>query len=521
MQEASQLHYDPGSAYPVSYVSSLPTELLNLVFTHYRGDRSIHPSASDPIWTLLHVCWRWRDIAQEQSSLWCRINTFSRTSTRPDFHSFSDRRVSLVCNVLERYLVNSHDHPLDIDCFWLCRDVSWRPVLELLWRHHARWRDITVRGSGAEQLAEVARASLSVESTQVPLPPLRSFRTLAPAPVDLSCLAHILQAPGLSILRLRSIVLDAPPDALPWAQITHYQGASHTHAEHHFLLSYMLNLESCDVLGPSPAFGSSNPARRRYPRLRALGHDRSDLCLRYMEAPMLEKLRSRAKDNRLVFNFLTHSGFPNLTTLITAFGVDGMGDGHLHQIIRLCPALRVLSLRAEGDHLLDIFFLLADPPPDVLPELAVLLIEPWKKYAVDASEGFARRAIRLVHRLLMRERRRLHSVEFHSEAGCLMHTQILSISREVLGDDSGVLSVCTDFNWRSRIDNEHFRELDVRFCNFFLCFLDADISAIDLALQCLRRGARRETSNIVGAEQLKQFGILYRGSLDVGSRTKA
>ena len=132
---------------------------------------------------------------------------------------------------------------------------------------------------------------------------------------------------------------------------------------------------------------------------------------------MLEKLRSRAKDNRLVLDFLTHSGFPNLTTLTTAFGVDGMGDNHLHQIIRLCPALRVLSLRAEGDHLLDIFFLLADPPPDVLPELAVLLIEPWKNYAVDASEGFARRAIRVVHRLLMRERRRLHSVEFHSEAG--------------------------------------------------------------------------------------------------------
>ncbi|KAL1685289.1 hypothetical protein GGG16DRAFT_98017 [Schizophyllum commune] len=467
MQATSQLHRDHEAAHITSHISSLPTELLHLVFIHFRGDRHLDPLASDPVWKLLHVCQRWRDVAQAQSSLWSRINTVMQNWLFITVHLLCDRRVALICTVLEHYLINSHDHPLDIDSLWLRNDAWWRPVVDLVWRHHARWRDVTVSGSGVEQLAEVARASLSMEPSQaVPLPLLRSFRKITQGAVDLSCLAHIMQAPGLSVLKLCPDIAHAPPHALPWAQITRYQGASYSKEDLQFLLSYMPNLETCAVQGDSRASGSLSPVRCQFLRLRALGLDSSDWCLPYLEAPVLEKLRSYAGDNRALLDFLTRSGRPSLTALSTAYGAQETGDIHLLQIIRLCPALRVLSLRAAGDSPTDIFALLVNAPADALPQLAVLLIEPWEDSpwvdsTADVSEAFVLRVMRSVQRLVTRETCRLQSVVIYADQERPLHTQALSISREVLGDDSGVLSVYTDFGSYWGLEKNHFRELDL------------------------------------------------------------
>ncbi|KAI5888538.1 uncharacterized protein SCHCODRAFT_02551437 [Schizophyllum commune H4-8] len=467
MQATSQLHYDHEAAHITSHISSLPTELLHLVFIHFRGDRHLDPLASDPVWKLLHVCKRWRDVAQAQSSLWCRINTVMQKWLMFTAHPLSDRRVALICKVLERYLINSHDHPLDIDSLWIFPDSWWCPVVELVWRHHTRWRDVTVRGSGVEQLAEVARASLSMESSQaVPLPLLRSFRKITQGAVDLSCLAQIMQAPGLSVLKLCPDIAHAPPHALPWAQITRYRGTPYSKEGHEFLLSYMPNLETCAVQGDSRASDSLSPVRCQFLRLRALGLESSDWCLRYLEAPVLEKLHSYAGDNPALLDFWTRSGRPSLTALSTAYGAQETGDIHLLEIIRLCPALRFLSLRAAGDSPTDIFTLLADAPADVLPQLAVLLIEPWEdspwvESAADVSEAFVLRVMQSVQRLVTRETCRLQSVVIYADQERPLHAQALSISREVLGADSGVLSVYTNFGSYWGYEKKHFRELDL------------------------------------------------------------
>ncbi|KAL1682518.1 hypothetical protein EV122DRAFT_287138 [Schizophyllum commune] len=465
MQATSQLHHDHEAAHTTSHISSLPTELLHLVFIHFRGDRHLDPLASDPVWKLLHVCKRWRDVAQAQSSLWCRINTVMQKWLMFTAHSLSDRRVALICKVLERYLINSHDHPLDIDFLWLCPDSWWRPVVELFWRHHVRWRDVTVRGCGVEQLAKVARTSLSVETPQVPLSSLRSFRKISRGAVDLSCLAQILQASGLLILKLCPDVSSAPPYALPWAQITRYQGTAHSEGGDQFFLSYMPNLETCAVQGNSRASGSLTPARCQFLRLRALGLDssRSDCCLRYMEAPVLEKLRSWPGENCTLLDFLTRSGCSSLTALSTAYGTHGTGDGHLLQIIRLCPTLRVLALRGVGGSPTDIFSFLADARANILPQLAVLLVKPWDDSTADVSEGFVRRVMRLVQRLLARETCRLQSVVFYAGRSSVLHAQALCISREVLAAHSGIMSVYTDLESYNRSKKEHFRELEAFF----------------------------------------------------------
>ncbi|KAL1758486.1 hypothetical protein FB107DRAFT_271902 [Schizophyllum commune] len=466
MQATSRLHHDHEAAHTTSHISSLPTELLRLVFIHFRGDRHLDPSASDPVWKLLHVCKRWRDVAQAQSSLWCRINTVMQNWLMITVHPLSDRRVALICKVLERYLINSHDHPLDIDSLWICQDSWWRPVVELLCRHQARWRDVTVRDSGVEQLVKVAKASLSVESSQaVPLPLLRSFRKITQGAVDLSCLAQIMQAPGLFILKLCPDIAHAPPHALPWAQITRYQGASYSKEGHQFLLSYMPNLKTCAVQGNSRAPDSLSPVRCQLLRLWSLGLDSSDWCLPYLEAPVLGKLRSYAGDNRALFDFLTRSGRPSLTALSTAYGAQETGDDHLCQIICLCPALRVLSLRAAGDSPTDIFALLANTSAPVLSQLAVLLIEPWEDSPwVDStaavSERFVLRVMQFVQRLVTRETCRLQSVVIYTDQERPVHDQVLSISRHVLGAASGVLTVCTDFESYWGYEKEHFRELD-------------------------------------------------------------
>ncbi|KAL1719112.1 hypothetical protein EV715DRAFT_290554 [Schizophyllum commune] len=509
MQATTQPYYDHEAAHITSHISSLPTELLHLVFIHFRGDRHLDPLASDPVWKLLHVCQRWRDVAQGQSSLWCRINTVMQKWLMITVHPLSDRHVALICKVLERYLINSHDHPLDIDSLWICQDSWWRPVVELLCRHQARWRDVTVRDSGVEQLVKVAKASLSVESSQaVPLPLLRSFRKITQGAVDLSCLAQIMQAPGLSILKLCPDVAHAPPHALPWAQITRYQGASYSKEGRQFLLSYMPNLESCAVQGDSRASGSLSPVRCQFLRLRALGLDSSDWCLPYLEAPVLEKLRSYAGDNRAILNFLTRSGRPSLAALSTAYGAQETGDNHLLQIIRLCPALRVLSLRAAGDSPTDIFALLANTSVPVLSQLAVLLIEPWEDSpwvdsTADVSEAFVRRVMRFVQRLVARETCRLQSVVIYADEERPLYSQALSISREVLGAASGVLTVCIDFESYWGYEKEHFRELDVRFRIFSsILFVTLTNVATDIDLNHRRRGAKRETSIIPSVEQL-------------------
>ncbi|KAL1682519.1 hypothetical protein EV122DRAFT_203448 [Schizophyllum commune] len=461
-----KLYDDPGPAH-ISHISCLPSELLNIVFDHYRGDRYLDSAPTDPLWTLLHVCQRWRDVAQEHSSLWCRINTLLPTTMTERTGIFDESSsVSRTCTVLERYLANSHTLPLDIRALWVFREACWRPVLELVWRHHARWRDVNIRGDNIQQLADVIRTSLSPGQSQVVMPLLRCLRkpeahdgTLV---VDLSCLIPLLHTPGLSCLELPALVAYTPPHGLPWAQITRYRGAAYSLGERQFILSYMPNLEVCDALEGTnkPSRGSAFPVWR-FHRLRALGLEKGAEWLQNIEAPLLEVLRAPVPDHRPILNFLERTNCATLTTLSTVYGAREMGDGQLHQIILSCPALHTLVLSGLGDSPPDLFSLLADTPADTLPQLAVLRIDPWHYFTGDVLETFLQRVMRLVQRLLAREARRLRSVEFYVRLGSLLHSQLLRVSREVLGEESSVLTVyASDY---FRLFYEDFQELIVCF----------------------------------------------------------
>ncbi|KAL1682522.1 hypothetical protein EV122DRAFT_287140 [Schizophyllum commune] len=404
-----------------------------MVFIHYRGDRHLAPVASDPIWTLLHVCQRWRDI--EAAAL---IN--------------SVQNGPLTCTVLGRYLANSHAYPLDIQIGSL-DNVCWRPVLELIWDHHSRWRHVAVYFSRIEQLAEVARASLPLGGSQC-------FRINSYYVVDLPCLAPILSASGLRHLELDASIIGATAHVLPWAQITRYRGTAYADGGQEFLLSYMPNLEICEVLadrdhdnlqtsGQSPVYPMS--------RLRVLSLEGSTgSCLQSIEAPVLEKLRINVYDHSHLLAYVRRSRLATLTTLSTECGVDEMGDHRLREILLSCPALRVLALRCEGAPPTDIFALLAEDASKILPQLAVLHIVPWPYSGQDGSVAYYRRVLHVAKCLLDQENRSLRSVEMSVPHKTPVPDFVMRVAKDVLGDDVCALTLS---EWRgSHSVEKHFQE---------------------------------------------------------------
>ncbi|KAI5888533.1 uncharacterized protein SCHCODRAFT_01182790 [Schizophyllum commune H4-8] len=436
-----------------------------MVFIYYRGNRHLDPVASDPIWTLLHVCQRWRDVAQDQSSLWCRIEANALSNTVLKGHP-EESRIALTCTVLGRYLANSHNHPLDI-CIGDFQEVCWRPVIELIWDHHPRWRHVDVAFSGIELLAEVARASLPLGVSQVPMPLFKCLR-IESFVVDLPCLAPVLSASGLRHLELDTSVTGALAHVLPWSQITRYRGAAYADGGQ-FLLSYMPNLEICEVLADQhPGDNLRTSSQLESPvcpmsRLRVLSLEGlAGLCLRSIEAPSLEKLRINVYDHSHLLAYVKRSGLATLSTLSTECGVDGMGDHRLREILLSCPALRVLALHCEGAPPTDIFALLAEDASKILPRLAVLHIVPWP-YTVQCNPGqveteaYFRRLLHVAKCLLAQEDRSLRSVEMsvitqHSSVPDVVRR----VAKDVLGDHVYVLTLS---GWRGRHSvKKHFQE---------------------------------------------------------------
>ncbi|KAL1758489.1 hypothetical protein FB107DRAFT_206884 [Schizophyllum commune] len=430
-----------------------------MVFIYYRGNRHLDPVASDPIWTLLHVCQRWRDVAQDQPSLWCRIKASALSDSVLKGH-LEEYRIALTCTVLGRYLDNSHNHPLDIyiEDF---EKVRWRPVLELIWDHHSRWRHVDVAFSGIELLAEAARASLPLGVSQVPMPLLKRFRVDSFV-VDLLCLAPVLSASGLRHLELDASVTGALAHVLPWSQITRYRGAAYADGGQ-FLLSYMPNLEVCEVLADSDQHPGDNlRTSRQLPvcpmsHLRVLSHaGLTSSCLRSIEAPALEKLRINVYDNNHLLAYVRRSGLATLTTLSTECGVDEMGDHRLREILLSCPALRVLALRCQGAPPTDIFALLAEDACKILPQLAVLHIVPWPYSGQDGSVAYYRRVLHVAKCLLDQENRSLRSVEMSVPHKTPVPDFVMRVAKDVLGDDVCALTLS---EWRgSHSVEKHFQE---------------------------------------------------------------
>ncbi len=126
----------------VHRIHNIATELLKFIFSHLMDDATgmtCHSVSAagfmdsldtkTGVWTVSHVCRRWRGIALDTSSLWSTVGL--------SFDNY--RNVSVAADILAVYLERSKQHALDVIVHSKV-DISDHAVLHLLMDTCKRWR---------------------------------------------------------------------------------------------------------------------------------------------------------------------------------------------------------------------------------------------------------------------------------------------------------------------------------------------------------------------------------------------
>ncbi|KAF8879732.1 hypothetical protein BD779DRAFT_1474205 [Infundibulicybe gibba] len=228
-----------------------PPEIISEIFIHclpsmippQRGSypfQNIRPqtgfdSNNAPL-LLIHICHRWRVIAEATPRLWTRL---------PKTHS------PKALGLYEMYIKNSGQIPLWVHLIF---DGGAREVADILMSHSHRWERLTLgpRPLGARP------DDLAMRSLPAQLPALKHLQVISVFATKF----NVYELSKFQAPLLKSVEISSPRALglnLPWSQLTHYSGEFSLLQDATAVLSLCTNLEVLHLHDPRQFLHTARP----------------------------------------------------------------------------------------------------------------------------------------------------------------------------------------------------------------------------------------------------------------------
>lgn len=366
----------------VGALQRLPAEILLEIFETACMARREPPNrwlATNALpWILGRVCRRWRDVS------WS-LSAFSRIEVDSRYDGFSElSHHAQTLSILSANLERSGSRPLSISVI-VGRDTAVDPesvvggLMNRLSHESSRWRSLSLRAN--QELWSI----LAINIASLPL--LESL-TLSSSPATHLILDTPQYAPRLCTVDFAGLHVIPQRLELPWCQVTHYTAPAHNHWEHLNILRQMPNLLTCSI---SHGYLDYQEPEMEVPSTPIiLSHLRKlhiqcgkpftgvEVILKHLVLPSLEDV-VLGLQHGLPLGPL-HRLLLSSSCSLKSLKLEGKvtGSREVIEIIKLCPALRDLSLDfQEASEFMGhpvAFLSLTHTHPTILPLLVSLTL---------------------------------------------------------------------------------------------------------------------------------------------------
>ncbi|KAJ7763666.1 hypothetical protein DFH07DRAFT_1059309 [Mycena maculata] len=324
----------------LSIIRHIPTEILSLIFAFAVDIPRDSSSHKQIIWTISHVCARWRTITLSQPALWAVVNI--------DLSGMGDRSRFRLGTQLRR----SGKSPLNItfSCIPPGEPCEEADLLNMLVDHCLRWNTFAL---------SYYREGLhwNIQSIRGRLPVLRELAISEEQRNDIRPLDYFQVAPQL---RHASVLMGASLKTvkLPFPQLLRYKGTDNWNG-HIAVLRIASNLVDC-ALDVEYITKTPGPFTRVWlPRLHRLAVTNSKF-LDYLEAPGLQEFHFSGPTSAVV-SFLQRMPC-KLQKIFFHDCHSSNPPPDFPPLLRAAPTITDMGVQfGDGVHARDLFSLLAVP----------------------------------------------------------------------------------------------------------------------------------------------------------------